>query len=485
MRRTDTDAMNTETLTESLAPTPAQRAFATLMVLMALAALDQTIVATALPVIARDLHDAARLPWVFSAYLIAATIAVPLYGTFADRQGAKPVLLVAVALFLTGSLCCGLSSDMDQLIVARALQGAGGGGFLTLAMTAVARLFPPQSRARLQGLLGATYGLSTMAGPVAGGMMVEYFSWRWAFFINVPISLLAMWVLAVNHPRQAPGHKGPIDYAGALLLSGALVCVMLGTRRSAPADWPTAALAATAVLLAASFLWVQARAPSPLIPLNLFADRAFAAAAALSAGSGVMLFAVVVFMPLYFQTARGLSPGDSGWHLMPLMAGITIASTGGGRMMSATGQVRSVAVAACATAAASLVALGFAVYEPGISVGAVALCLVPVGIGLGALFPIVTVVAQVSAPMQLIGVATASPVLFRSVAGAIGVSALGALLAAAMAGELGIRITDPPGLLGFGAALGLVFWVAAGVSLLAGLAALALPARLARKGGPG
>jgi len=225
-------------------PRPLLISFAMLMLMLMLAALDQTIVSTALPSIARDLQGASRMSWVFSAYLIAATVAVPVYGKLADLHGTKPVLLVAVALFLVGSVLCGISRDMDELILARGLQGAGGGGLLTLAMMSVVRSFAPQLRARLQGLLGAVYGLSTMAGPLAGGFMVEHLSWRWAFFINLPAGLLALGVLAAVFPRQAPTQRGAMDVLGAVLLAATLVCLLLGTRHpesaAAAAQWPTA-----------------------------------------------------------------------------------------------------------------------------------------------------------------------------------------------------------------------------------------------------
>ncbi len=462
---------------EAPVPRALLRSFAMLLVLLALAALDQTIVSTALPAITHDLHGAGRLSWVFSAYLIASTVAVPMYGKLADQHGTRPVLLLAVALFLAGSLLCGLAQQMDALILARGLQGAGGGGFLTLAMTSVARSFAPQQRGRLQGLLGATYGLATMAGPVVGGLMVEHLSWRWAFFINLPVGLLALAMLALNHPRHKPAQGVAMDYRGAALLSAALVCVMLSTSRNTAAAWPASSLALAGALLGGLFLWSQTRVRSPLLPLSLFRQRAFAGTAALSSASGVMLFAVVVFMPLYLQSARGLAPGASGWHLMPLMAGITLASIACGRVLSATGRVRSVATAAGALAALSFALLGWLVRDATVPVLAISACLVPLGLGLGALFPVVTVVVQVSAPPPLLGIATASPVMFRSVAGAVGVSLLGVLFSHGMAAAS----ADTPGAslaLHYGAAFSAVLWAAAGVSLLAAAASLALPVRL-------
>jgi EmrB/QacA subfamily drug resistance transporter len=446
-----------------------------LMLMLVLAALDQTIVSTALPSIAADLRGTSRISWVFSAYLITSTVAVPLYGKLADLHGTKPVLLSAMALFLLGSLLCGLARQMDELILARGLQGAGGGGLLTLAMMSVMRNYAPALRARLQGLLGASYGLSTMAGPLVGGYLVEHLSWRWAFFINLPAGLLALAVLASQFPRQRDAHPGRMDYPGAVLLGAGLVCLLLSSHRGeAGAAGPSSATyVAVGLVLLALFIWVQARSRSPLLPLSLFARRAFAANTALAATSGLALFATVVFMPLYFQAARHLTPADSGWHLMPLMAGITLASVGSGRMLATTGRVRQLAMAACLLSSFAFVALAWLVREPEVSLTLLSAWLLPLGLGIGALFPLVTVVAQNSAPMPLMGIATASPVMFRSVAGALGVSALATLFAHGMAGASGPA--------GFGSALSPVLWVAAATSLFAAAVAGAMPARLQRR----
>lgn len=465
-------------------PSALRLSFAMLMLMLMLAALDQTIVSTALPSIARDLQGASRMSWVFSAYLIASTVAVPLYGRLADLHGSKPMLLVALALFLFGSVLCGISRDMTELILARGVQGAGGGGLLTLAMMSVVRAFPEAARPRLQGLLGATYGLSTLAGPLVGGFLVEHLSWRWAFFINLPLGLLALTVLALKFPHRPPTRRGRLDHVGAVLLGAALVSLLLSTQPDAAAVpvVPASLYAAVGLGLAALFVWVQARVANPLLPLSLFSQRAFSAATLLSAASGLMLFATVVFMPLYFQMWRGLSPADSGLHLMPLMAGITVASMGCGRVLAATGRVRSTAIAACALTATAFAVLGFVVGDPGASLTIASACLVPLGMGIGTLFPLVTVVAQSAAPMPLMGIATASPVMFRSVAGAVGVSLLAALFSRSMAAQVapdlgldGHALVALPGI-----ALSQVLWLAAGVSLLAGGAAWALPARLTR-----
>lgn len=454
--------------------------FATLLLMLVLSALDQTVVSTALPSIVRDLRGATWLSWVFSAYLIASTVAVPLYGRLADLHGSKPVLLAAVVLFVLGSAACGVATSMVGLIVARGLQGVGGGGLLTLAMTAVARLFPDERRARLQGLLGASYGLSTMAGPLVGGYIVEHTSWRWAFLINLPLGLLALVVMVRQFPNPPPMQRGRLDVWGALLLGAALVSVLLSTREVGNLGTPAWALAFVGAMLAVAFVVVQARAPHPLLPLPLFSHRGVVAAVLLSAGTGISLFAAVMFLPLYFQNARGLSPAASGWHVMPLLAGITLASIASGRLLSARGQVRRVAVAGCMLASLSFLLLGALVRDDAAPLVLVSACLFPLGMGIGVLFPLVTVVAQASVPMPLLGIATASPVMFRSLAGAVGVSVLGALFAAGLTSRsTGLLATGGH----FGPALSLVLFAAAALALLSSVAAGGMP-RVLRRSSP-
>ena len=462
-----------------------------LVFMLMMAALDQTIVSTALPVIARDLHGAERSAWVFSAYLIASTVAVPLYGKLADMHGSKPLLLTSVGLFLLGSVLCGMSRNMTELILARGIQGAGGGGLLPLAMMSVQRLFPESARAKYQGILGAVYGFSTMMGPLVGGYLVEHFSWRWAFFINLPLGLLAAAVLASQFPSMKPTQRGRMDYLGALLLSAGLVSVLLATNHQAlpGVNIPNTVFAVIGVALIAAFVWLQSRIEQPLLPLSLFAKREFSAASLLSACTGFMLFAAVVFLPQYFQNARGLSPADSGLHLMPLMAGITIASITCGRVLAATGRVRSTAWVACALVTLAYAALAFLVREPAVSLMVLSACLLPLGLGIGALFPLVTVVAQNSAPMPLMGMATASPVMFRSVAGAVGVSVMASLFASVFATVFASATTRQvqPGVapqVAFALALNSVMWAAAGAAALAALVSCGLPVRLKRKAAP-
>jgi len=426
-------------MTHPALPSPTTRpllAFAKLVVVLVLAALDQTILSTALPAIAHDLPGTLPLAWVFSAYLLAATVVIALYGRLADVLGRKPMLLLAIALFLLGSLACGASQTLAQLVMARALQGAGGGGLLTLTMLTVASLFPPEQRGRYQSMLGASYGVATMFGPRLGGWLVGHVSWHWAFWINVPLALLAWLVLARTTPRS-PRQAASIDGWGAATLTLALVATLLATQHGKlqlPAWLSLGVLLAVAAKAGAAFVWRQFRAEHPLVPPGLFRHPAYTATAAIGLCSGVAMYAAVVFVPQYLQTMLHLSPTASAWHLLPLMAGITAAAVTSGKLLRAQVAARRLAGVGSALLLLSFVALALSLAWAPASAPLISACLLPAGMGLGLLFPIVTVVSQRSSPPQFMGIATATPVMLRSLGGSLGV--------ALMAGLLGTRMAD-------------------------------------------
>ena len=432
---TDTAGMNADT------PVLASRpllAFSMLVVVLVLAALDQTILSTALPAIALDLPGDAPLAWLFSAYLLAATVVIALYGRLADVLGRKPMLLLALALFLLGSLACGASQTLTQLVLARTLQGAGGGGLMTLAMLTVASLFPLERRGRFQSLLGASYGVSTMFGPLLGGWLVEHISWHWAFWINVPLALLAWAVLARTLPRS-PRQPAAIDWWGAALLTLALVSTLLATQHDKlqlPAFLTLGVLLAIAAKAALVFGWRQLRAEHPLVPPGLFRRPAYAAAAVIGLCSGVAMYAAVVFVPQYLQSMLHLSPTASAWHLLPLMAGITGAAIASGKLLRAQVPARRLAGLGSLLLLLSFAALGAVLAWAPASASMISASLLPAGAGLGLLFPIITVVSQRAAPAQLMGIATAMPVMLRSLGGSAGVALMAALLSRRMADEL-------------------------------------------------
>lgn len=409
------------------------RVYAALVLLLALAGLDQTLLSTALPLIAADLHGQGLVSWVFSAYLIASTIVIPLYGKLADRLGPRPLLLTAAGLFVGGSLACALSPSIESLVAARALQGLGGGGLMTLTLLAVTALYTPEERARRQGLLGAAYGVATMIGPLIGGVLVQHLSWRWALALNLPAVLLTLAVLARARFGEAAPRRHALDLGGAALLAAALVALLLATRDGLAGTAAGWGLLAGSVWLAAGFAAVERRAADPLIPFALFGRAGFSAAAALSLCSGVALFAAVVFLPLYLQAALHFTPTTSALHLLPLMLCLTVAANLCGRALRRGHSVRALALAGSAAMAAAFVMLAAVLALAPTRGWAFSLAVVPLGLGLGGLFPVLTVVSQRSAEPRHIGIATAMPIMLRALGGAVGVSALGTLLAHRMA----------------------------------------------------
>ncbi len=403
-----------------------------LVLMLVLAALDQTILSTALPSIARDMPGSLPPAWTFSAYLLAATVVIALYGRLADVHGRKPMLLLAIGLFLLGSLACAASQSMLQLVLARALQGAGGGGLMTLSMLTVAAMFPLAERGRYQSLLGAVYGVATMFGPLTGGWITEHLSWRWAFGLNVPLALVAFCVLAATLRRQARGLRTPIDHLGAVLLTGALCSALLLTQheRLQLPDWLSAPVLGTVwALCTVAFVQRQRRAAYPLVPLSLFGRPVYAAASVIGLVTGVALYAAVVFMPAYLQTALRQAPTTAAWHLLPLMAGVTAAAIGSGRLLRARMPARNLGRGASALVVLGFVLLGAAMQWAPTQPLVLSACLLPLGMGIGVLFPIITMVSQRASPLQLMGIATAVPVMLRSLGGAVGVALLTTLFA--------------------------------------------------------
>ena len=456
------------------------------MLVVVLAAFDQTAVATALPVIARELRESRQMSWVFSAYLIASTVVIPLYGRLADHFGTKATIIGALALFVCGSLACGASQSLLQLILARALQGAGGGGLLTLAMVATASIYPPQQRGRALGVIGAVYGMSTLTGPLLGGWITDLLGWRWIFLINVPLGLLATGLVASSFPGQRELRKQAVDYLGALLLALVLILLLLSTQRDGAGRHQLLRLdlLGLAGVAFVGFLWHQSKADSPVMPLGLFQYRAFAGACLLAAGSGVALFVPVVFVPLYLQSARQLSPLAAAVHLLPFMAGIAFTSIGAGRWLAASGRAQALGLFGALVSIACQLAIPRALGQGhGLSIAAI---LAVQGIAVGMLFPVATMSCMVNAPLRLLGIATAAPLMFRSVGGAISLSLLGANLSATMSELMSLATpVDTADRLqhAWAAAISSSFVLAAAAGSITTIGALLLPARLRQQVG--
>jgi MFS family permease len=449
--------------------TPIPVAHALLALLLVLSGLDQTLLSAALPTIARELGGVDRSPWVFTAFLVASTVVIPVYGKLADRWGVRPLLLTAAGLFIAGSLACGLAPTMNALIAARALQGLGGGGLMTLTLLATAALSTLEERSARTARLGAAYGLATMAGPLAGAFVTQHLSWRWTFFAALPLALGA-WAGLARTPMgvqadSPPGARPPLDWRGALLLATLLVFALLATRSRALGT-TAAVLGAAAAALLPVWLWSQRRAADPIVPLSLFSRPGFAANAWLAASTGMSLFAAVVFLPVFLQGVRHLSPTASAAHLLPLMAGLMLASRRAGARLRRGRAPRSLAVAASVAMAGSLGLLAGLLHAGITSAWAVSAAVLPLGAGLGLAMPVLSVVSQRAAPWTQMGIATAMPMMLRALGGAAGVALLGEYLARHASG-------------GFVAALAGVFTAAALAALPACAVAWAMPARLA------
>jgi EmrB/QacA subfamily drug resistance transporter len=403
-----------------------------LMTGMLLAALDQTIVGTALPTIVGKLGGIDHYTWVVTGYLLASTASTPLYGKISDLYGRRPILMFAIGTFTVGSLLAGLSQNMNELIITRAIQGLGAGGLMTLAFTIVSDVIPPRDRGRYMGIFGAVFGLSSVAGPLVGGYFAEH-NWRWIFYINVPLAVVAMivcWIVLELVPFTRRDHK--IDYLGALFMVASVVSLLLALSfggSSTAWAWSSArviGLFAAAGVLGAIFLFVESRAAEPILPLRLFKKRTFAISNAATFVLGFAMFGSIIFIPLYLQIVKGASPTKSGLLMLPMMAGIIATSIISGRMISKIGRYKWFPVAGTALMALGL--LMFTQLQVNTSIWQAFLYMLVVGVGLGsAMQPLVLAVQNDLEPQDM-GAGTAASTFFRSLGGSVGVAALGAVL---------------------------------------------------------
>jgi EmrB/QacA subfamily drug resistance transporter len=405
--------------------------FGALFLALWLAALDQTVVSTALPTMVADLGGLSYLSWVVTAYLLTSTVAGPLYGKFGDLYGRKMVLQVAIAVFLVGSALCGIAQNMVQLIVFRALEGIGGGGLIVITIAVIGDLIPPRERGRYQGFFGAVFGTATIVGPLVGGFLVDQLSWRWIFYINLPTGILAMAVIAAVLPSRSTRRRHAVDYAGALLLTAALSAVILFTGLGGTAfPWGSPVmlgLLAASVAGTVAFVAVELRSPEPILPMSLFGNRNFAVASGVGFIVGLSLFGAVTFLPIYLQVVKGVSPLTSGVLMMPMMLGMLATSVISGRIISRFGRYKLFPILGTGTMTFGLGALSLLTIES--NDWQTAIDALWLGLGMGMVMQVLIIAVQNSVDYKHLGVATSGTMLFRSLGGALGVALFGAIFA--------------------------------------------------------
>lgn len=414
------------------APVPNVRVkavFAGLMLAMLLASLDQTIVATALPTIVGDLGGLEHISWVTTAYLLASTASTPLYGKLGDLYGRKKVFQVAIVIFLIGSALCGIAQGMTELILFRALQGLGGGGLIVGAQAIIGDVVSPRERGRYQGLFGAVFGVTSVAGPLLGGFFVENLTWRWIFYVNLPIGAIALVVIAAVLPASATRQRHRIDYLGTALMASGVSCLILflslgGTTQ--PWGSPqSVALAVAGVVLTVLFVLAERRAEEPILPLRLFSNRIFAVTSGIGFIVGFALFGSVTFLPLFLQVVNGASPTDSGLQLVPMMLGVLVTSIGSGQVISRTGRYKVFPVVGTAVMAVGFVLL--AQMDASTSTLQRSLSMLVLGLGLGMVMQVLVLVVQNAVDYKDLGTATSGATFFRSIGGSFGVAIFGTI----------------------------------------------------------
>lgn len=413
-----------------------------LMLIMLLAALDQTIVSTALPTIVGELGGLNHLSWVVTSYLLAVTVGTPLYGKLGDMFGRRRVIQGALVIFLAGSMLCGLADGMTELIAFRAIQGIGGGGLMVSAQAGVGDVVSPRERGRYMGLFGAVFGVASIGGPLIGGFLTTHVSWRAIFYVNVPLGLAALLVLSLTFPRVKNVVKRSIDYAGtALLAVGLSSVILLTTLGGTTYAWASAeitGLGAIGVASLITFIRVEKSAAEPILPPHLFRNRVFVITSALGFVVGFALFGSLTYLPLFQQVVRGLDPTESGLQMLPLMAGLLVASIGSGQIISRVGRYKVFPIFGTGIAAIGLWLLSG--IDSSIGTGTMALYMAILGFGLGLVMQVLVLAVQNAVDYSELGVATSGATLFRSIGGSIGTAVLGAVFANRLATELVISL---------------------------------------------
>jgi EmrB/QacA subfamily drug resistance transporter len=422
-----------------------------LMLGMLLAALDQTIVSTALPTIVGDLHGASHIAWVITAYLLTSTVSTPLWGKLGDQYGRKAFFQASIIIFLIGSVLSGISHSMLELIAFRAVQGIGAGGLMVGAQAIVGDVVSPRDRGRYVGLFGAVFGVASIVGPLLGGIFVDNLSWRWIFYINLPIGAIALAVVAAQVPGNLARVHHIIDYLGAAVLtlsaSGLVLFTSLGGSPGYAWGSPTVlALAASGAALLGAFVLVERYAKEPVLPLHLFRNRTFSVTSVVGFIVGFAMFGALTYLPAYFQVVQGVSPTFSGVRLLPLMGGLLVMSIGSGQVIARTGRYRAFPIVGSALTTVGLYLLSL--MGVGTSGALSSLYMVVLGLGIGSVMQVLVIIVQNAVPHSELGVATSGATFFRSIGSSFGTAIFGAVFSNLLVGNLrshlhGLRL--PPG----------------------------------------
>ncbi|GLX48496.1 EmrB/QacA family drug resistance transporter [Streptomyces hygroscopicus subsp. hygroscopicus] len=411
-----------------------------------LAALDQTIVSTALPTIVSDLGGLEHLSWVVTAYLLASTAATPLWGKLGDQYGRKKLFQTAIVIFLVGSALCGMAQNMPQLIGFRALQGLGGGGLMVLSMAIVGDIVPPRDRGRYQGLFGAVFGATSVLGPLLGGLFTEHLNWRWVFYVNLPVGIVALAVIAAALRVPVRSERHVIDYLGTFLIACVATCLVLvaslGGITWAWASPQIISLAVLGVLLAAAFVAVERRAAEPVLPLKLFGIRTFTLAAVISFVVGFAMFGAMTYLPTFLQVVHGVSPTMSGVHMLPMVVGLLLSSTISGQIVSRTGRWKVFPVTGTAVTTIGLLLLHrLDETSPTAEMSAYFFVF---GLGLGLVMQVLVLIVQNAVSYEDLGVATSGATFFRSIGASFGVAVFGTVFASRLGDKLGAALAGVP-----------------------------------------
>jgi len=424
-----------------LSPRAKQGIVVAIMLALFLGALDQTIVGTALPRIITELNGASLYTWVVTIYLLASTVTVPIYGKLSDMYGRKPLLLIGVGLFLVGSALAGLSQNIEQLIIFRGIQGLGAGALFPIALATIGDLFSAQERGRYQGLFGAVFGLSSLVGPALGGFLTDTLSWHWIFYVNLPIGIFAMAIIT----RELPTIKGrpnqKIDFLGAITFAAGIIPILIGltnVQSNAFATPEVAGLISLGLVILGGFLFIEAKAAEPIIPLELFRNRTFAAAAAATFFASFGFFSSIIFLPRYFQSVLGESATSSGYATLPLLLGVIISSVSAGQIVARRGRYKRLILGAILlVAAGSLLLTNLqADTNPWVLRGWMFLA----GLGVGPTLSVFTIVVQNAVPFRFLGAATSNLTFFRQVGGSVGLAIVGSYFGGQLATTIPARL---------------------------------------------